>query len=736
MDKIKKEIKKQAVKKNTFMTTFENKLDSNPVYYSEKENKGVISFDHPTSKVNILSSHVLELLSDILDEIKDRPITSLWIRSEKKDQFIAGANIEEIKEITTPYEATQKVSMGNHILNKLAELPYPTIAIINGPCLGGGCELALACDFRIAYESDAVKIGLPEVNLGIIPGFGGTQRLPKLIGLQRSLPLITAGKCLDAKKAYKTGLVDLVIAESFLEEKSDEFLAMVMHSKKRLKITKRRKKESWVTVVLEQSYLGRWLIKKIALKQVMKKTKGHYPAPVAAVHVVVDGYTKSIKKGLLKETEVFSKLVLTDVSKQLIHLFFIQETVKKQTMNQAIKTVKPVSHATVIGAGLMGAGIAWALSYRGVSTRLKDVSWEAVLKGMVSIKGIYKQLIKRRSIKKQQAHIRQLKTLSGTIDKSGIGQSDLIVEAIVEDMSIKKQVFRDIESSVSSTCVIASNTSSLSIKEMSKALKRPERFIGLHFFSPVNRMPLVEIIPSPTCSKETLSTAIQIVKRMKKTPIIVKECPGFLVNRILLPYLNEAIRCVQDGVSIKKVDQIATSFGMPIGPLALCDEVGLDVGLKVAKVLEEGYGERMKIPELFHTVFNKYELKGKKGGSGFYVYTGKQKKENSAIYECVSSEKKGILDKDVESRLIMIMIKEAIMCLDEKIVATPEQLDLAMIMGIGFPPFRGGLLKYAQSYGLQNIVEECHQFSQRFGSRFEPCETLLRLSQQQNNIFN
>lgn len=718
----------------TFAAIFEKTLKAAQVTYSEENGIGILSLDQTGSKVNILSISIFEEFNHVIDMIAKQPIAALIIRSNKKDQFIAGANINDINDIKSVDEAKAILIKGHAVLNKIQDLPFPTIAVINGPCLGGGLELALACTYRVSVISNAVKIGLPEVNLGILPGLGGTQRLTRLIGLSNALAMIVSGKQVDSKKAFKMGIVDLICHEAFLTDKLSEFIVKIKLKKVNNAILKNRKKRSLVTVILESTPLGRVLIKNIVKKQILRKTNGKYPAPIKALEVSCKGYPKSLQKGIKIELAGFCDLVMLPVTKNLIHLFLTQEFVKKQIQQHESTKNKPINQACVIGAGLMGAGIASVLSYRDMNVRLKDIDWSSALNGVKSIKKVYNQLVKKRRISKQAAALKIMQTVSVTKDYTGLKKSDLVLEAIVENLNIKKMVFKELESHVGKDCILASNTSSLSITTMSDDLKHPERFIGIHFFSPANIMPLVEIIPSKKTSKEVISRAIKLVKRMKKTPVIVKECPGFLVNRILIPYVIEAIRCVDEGEKIGRIDSIITRFGMPIGPLALCDEVGLDVGFHVAKVLEDGYGDRMQCPAIMQRFEALDNTLGKKTKRGFYTYNSKKKKENQEIYKLCSGNKT-LSEQEIQNRLILIMVNEAFKCIEEKIVNSPQELDMAMIYGIGFPPFLGGLLRYADQIGLKVVLHHLSALTQEHGIRFRPSNLLKTLATENKPLF-
>ena len=553
-----------------------------------KNDTASIIFDNETSKVNTLGVQTLSELNHILDDLQgNKKIKLLTIQSTKEGVFIAGADIKEIQHLENENEALEKVKFGQSVLNKIEKLKCPTIAVINGICLGGGAELALCCDYRIATDHPKTKIGFPEVQLGIFPGFGGTQRLPKIMGLVNALPMILTGKPLSGKQALKKRLVDLYVAESFLPEKVKEFSQQVLAKKV-------KRKALPLKLRLMQSFWVRYFVFYQAKKTVLEKTKGFYPAPLKAIDVLRKTYHwGTLKKGLNIEAKEFSKLAISKTCKNLIHVFYGNEMLKKESREMARQAELDVKSAAVIGAGIMGGDIAWLFSKIDIPVRLKDLKWEAISTAINHAKGIYHTLVKKRKYTPSEAD-RKLNLISGTIENQTVRQVDFVLEAVVEDMEIKKKVLKDLEKNTSQQTIFATNTSALSVAGIASALKYPSRMVGFHFFNPANKMPLVEIISTPKTSKETMGTAFKVAMDMGKTPIQVKDCAGFLVNRLLMPYMNEAAHMFDEGVSIEKIDTLLKKFGMPMGPFELADAVGIDVGCKVAKELHAAYGDRMK----------------------------------------------------------------------------------------------------------------------------------------------
>lgn len=700
---------------------------------------GILTFDLPGEKVNKLSSPVLAELDRLLDQLSESiHVSALIIESAKPGVFIAGADINEIKELKDPYQTTDLLNKAHGILKKLEDLPFPTIAAINGACLGGGLELALACTARVASDSNKTQIGLPEVNLGIIPGFGGTQRLPRVAGLQNSLGIILTGKPLDGKKAWKQHVVDAYFSEAFFMPSVLKFTKELMTESGLRKLKKSRELKGVLPLLLEKNPVGRYVVFNKAKANILKETKGHYPAPLAALKAVKLGWGKPLSRALSIEASCLCEVAHTQVSKNLIHLFFLSELLKKDPgfLPDSPVNAKPIHDAAVLGAGLMGGGIAWTLTHQNISVRMKDITWDAIAKGYESAQKIYDQLLKKKKAQPNEV-ANGINRISGTLTYQGFKRVDIVIEAILEKMDLKKSVFKEMEKHVQPDTILASNTSALSITEMASDLVNPERFIGMHFFSPVNRMPLVEIIPGQKTSPETVATIVELARTMKKTPIVVKNCPGFLVNRILLPYVNEAVLCLQDGDDITHIDKVAEEFGMPLGPLSLADEVGLDVGIKVSQTLEEGYGERMKVAALFTDVLADQLLRGKKTGQGFYVHSGKDKAVNPAMLRLIQKNASSIKGSpnDTLNRLILVMINEAARCMEEQVVSSAGHLDMAMIMGTGFPPFRGGLLKYADQQGLPTIVNQLELLARLYGDRFKPAALLVTLAHHEKTFY-
>lgn len=694
---------------------------------SVKEEIAFIELDLPGEKVNKLSSPVMKKLDETLDELKNSNHKAVIFISKKPKIFIAGADINEIKDITEKKDAYEKAKGGQDILTKIENLPMPVIAAIHGACLGGGCELALACDYRIATDDNSTQLGLPETKLGIIPGFGGCVRLPRVIGIQAALDIILAGKSVRGKKAYKLGLVDALVPVNLLEKEAIKKANQVASKGKRKKVFSAK---GMGNAFLE-SFMGRGIVFSQAKKTIMKLTKGHYPAQLKAIEVVKKTYGMSnVHRALEIEAEAFSEVATTDVSKNLIRLFFMTEAIKKQNgVSDPNVKGRKISHMGVLGAGTMGGGIAQLAADKGIEVRVKDLSPDALSKAFIAARKIWEKKLKRRHLTKYEFK-QKMDLISGGLDYSGFKRLDLVVEAIVEDMGIKQKVIGETASQCKEDAIIATNTSSLSVTEMANGHPRPENFVGMHFFNPVHRMPLVEVIRGEKTSDEVTATIFELSKRMGKMPVVVRDGPGFIVNRLLLPYLNEAIYQLEEGYSIEEIDKAYMKFGMPMGPLRLMDEVGWDVGVKVAKIFHQAFGERAAPCDLMSKLTESKDRLGSKTAKGFYNYDerGKQTGVDPEVYSALglsSPSKKIANQEDFVHRGIFAMVNEAMIALEEKIVDTHDQVDLAMIMGTGFPPFRGGLMKYAETQGFSKIADDLEVFATNHGKRFKPSQALL-----------
>ena len=687
---------------------------------------GILWFDLPGEKVNKLSSWVMEELDRTLDEVaKDTRLRGLVIASKKKDVFIAGADVDEIKGVTDPKIAFDAGRRGQLILHKIAKLAIPSVAAIDGVCLGGGLELALACTHRIATDNPKTSIGLVEVKLGIIPGFGGTQRLPRAVGLQESLKMILNGSTVDGKKALKSGLVSACVPPGLLIEEAAALALKTSHHSAKPPRFKPKGAMNWV---LEKTPFGRGLVFKKSREAVLKATKGQYPAPLTALDVIKQTHGMGVEQGLEVEARENVPLITSDVSKSLIHLFFLMEGVKKATGVAAETKPLPVKRIGVLGAGVMGGGIAQLAADRGLSVRMKDIQEDALGKGLAEANRLFQAKVKRRRLKKNEAQFR-MDRISPTLTYDGLQTLDVVIEAVVEKLPVKRMVLKEVEERTAGKVIFATNTSSLPITDIAAECKHPDQVVGMHFFNPVNRMPLVEIIRGKKTSDEAVATVFALAKAMGKVPVSCQDGPGFLVNRLLMPYMNEAAYLLLEGVPVEVVDKAMVSFGMPMGPVRLMDEVGLDVAYHVGTFLESKFPERMKGAPLLKAI-SETDLLGKKGGAGFYLYDekGKETAVNSRALALLPPPKIAPPDSVLQERMVLPMINEASRILAEGIVKTAGDVDLGMIMGTGFPPFRGGLMRYADSIGSANLAERLGALAQSVDPRFAPSPQILDLA--------
>ena len=689
----------------------------------------ILWLDHKRESQNIVSPPIIQLLDEVFTEFEHNADIKAGVLISRKSNFIAGADIKsfaiEKKGDFRPFQ-----EQGHKALERLENSKKPIVAAIHGACMGLGTELSLACHSRIASSDPATRFALPEVQLGLLPGGGGTQRLPRTVGIQRALDMMLTGRNIYAYQAKKMGLVDeltdknkllqaaLITAQRLLEGKSPKKL-----------------KKSFANRVLEDTPVGRSVLFSQALKRAEKKSRGNYPAIPAIVDCVKTGYTKGIKAGYQKELELFEDLMLTEESAALRSLFFKMTNNKKVDIEEHLK----INRMAVLGAGLMGGGIAEVSISKGVDVLLKDISKEALVNARKQIwKGIKKKL-KYRSISKVESE-EMIERLRAQVDYDHFENVELAIEAVVERMDVKKAIIDELEAVVDEKTIIASNTSSLSVSEMAEHAKHPERIIGMHYFSPVPKMPLLEIITTEHTRENVTQSCLDLGIRQGKTCIVVKDSPGFYVNRILGPYMNEALLLLDDGVDIKTIDKSFVDLGFPIGPLALFDQVGLDIAAHTASSFESVVGDRDGFV-IHKGVVNMFEAGrlGKKNKKGFYSYEagkGKKKEPDEKVYSFFKGNGKKTLSKtDIQHRGLMLLINEAVRCLDEGIISSPEDGDLGAVLGIGFLPFTGGPFSYIDQKGAPFIVEEMNRLASLYGARFSPCDKLKAMASEKSTFY-
>ncbi|WP_188014889.1 fatty acid oxidation complex subunit alpha FadJ [Vibrio harveyi] len=693
----------------------------------DEQNIAWLAIDVPNEKMNTLQAAFADEMKEIFAQLKDTSgVKGVIIHSLKPDNFVAGADVRMLEACTTASEAEALAKQGQELFQQLSDLPYPVVAAIHGPCLGGGLELALACDYRVCTDSDKTRLGLPEVQLGLLPGSGGTQRLPRLIGLLPSLDLILTGKQLRAKKAKKLGVVDACVPGTILLDVAKQLIEKGKN--------KGKKKQSTKEKLMSGSGLGRKFVFEQAAKKTNEKTRGNYPATVAILEVIQHGLEKGFAQGQELEAKRFGELVMSSESKALRSIFFATTEMKKE--NGAEAEPAAVNRVGVLGGGLMGAGISHvSVAKAKVPVRIKDVSNDGVLNALNYNYKLFEKQRKRRIISKAGLQSKMLQ-LSGGVDFTSFNHIDVVIEAVFEDLDLKQTMVADIEANAKPETIFATNTSSLPIHKIAEKAERPENIVGLHYFSPVEKMPLVEVIPHETTSEETISTVVALAKKQGKTPIVVKDKAGFYVNRILAPYMNEAAHILLANEPIEQLDGALLDFGFPVGPITLLDEVGVDIGAKIMPILVNELGERFKGPDVFDTLLNDGR-KGRKSGKGFYTYKGKKKEVDKSVYKLLNlTPESKLSDNDIALRCVLPMLNEAVRCLDDGIIRSPRDGDIGAIFGIGFPPFLGGPFRYMDQFGLKELVEKMNEFASKYGDRYAPCDGLLTRAGEGRNFYD
>ena len=677
----------------------------------------LVLFDRPGSSANIFDLRTLDELAQELEFIeRQTELKGVIFVSNKRSVFIAGADLNAMLKVASPDDARGLIERGQAVMNRIAALPIPTVAAVHGAAVGGGYELCLACDYRIASPDHATKIGLPETKIGLLPGWGGSTRLPRLIGLPKALDIILGGKTVPAKLALKLGMIDEVAPAECL----------IAAAARKIQQGKPCRSNHWLT----NNRLVAAVVAPRVRKLLLKKTRGHYPAMMKALEVVMRGISRSAEASLALERDGIIELMQTDVCRNLIGVFFLQERARKKSLPAlgSATEPKPVTHTAVIGAGIMGAGIAQWISARKLPVILRDINTEQVAKGMATIAKLYRDGVKHHTFTAHEARA-GMERVHPAPAEVPLRHVDIVIEAAVENLELKKKIFQRLDELVSPDTVLATNTSALPISEMAAGTRHPERVVGLHFFNPVHRMQLVEVIAARQTSPEVLQRALKFAQQIGKLPVVVKDSPGFLVNRILMPYLIEAGNLFEAGAKVEDLDDMMLDFGMPMGPLRLLDEVGLDVSLHVAGTLAAHFGDRMKVPDCLRKMTGA-GLLGRKSGNGFYLHEkSKDAKPNPQVSDYVQSQKASVITREeLQERMVFLMVNEAARCLEEQIVTDPADVDFAMIMGTGFAPFRGGPLRYTDTVGAARLVGAMNHLVASGTAHFEPCALLKKMA--------
>ncbi len=689
---------------------------------------GLLTFDLPDKKVNTLSEPVLEELGEYVGQLEERTdLCGLLFRSGKPGQFIAGADLNELGALidATSEQIAQTLAAGRELFTRISQLPFPTVALVDGNSMGGGTELILAMDYRIASDNPATKIALPEVKIGIIPAWGGTQRLPRLIGIHYAIEMICGGEPISSQKAGSWGLVfDVVPVERLVEEGC----RLIEHVRKADEWTQDRRRRQQPLGLTDDQLTFTF---SVAKRQIHGKTKGQYPAPLAALRSMKDGINRPLDEALQIEHEIAHEVVGSPISCNLIGVFFMNNQLSRDSGVDNL-SIQPeqVNHVGVLGSGQMGSGIATACVRRGIPCLMVDVDNDRIADGLERARHVVDSRIKiGRATPKDMQNM--LSLLNTSISQASFSDCDVVVEAITENESLKTEAYRQLAESVRHDVILASNTSTISITRMSASAPNPERFIGMHFFHPVDRMQLVEVIRSATTSDETVATIVSLAKRIGKTPIVMQDCAGFLVNRVLLPYMSESLLLLLEGASMDTIDNAAVRFGMPMGPIALHDLIGLDTACYAGKVVAAAYSDRAVEVPLLEQLVEAGRL-GKKSGAGFRKFVGKRKKpvadpDFEPFLQKKRSDDRQFTDEEITERLFLPMLLEATRCLDERIVREPAHVDMGLLLGIGFPTFRGGILRWCDTEGAGTIIGKLAPYSS-LGKRFEPTDSLKQLA--------
>jgi 3-hydroxyacyl-CoA dehydrogenase/enoyl-CoA hydratase/3-hydroxybutyryl-CoA epimerase len=673
----------------------------------------LLMFDRPESGANIFDAATLDELNEQIDFIEnDASLRGLIITSAKKSIFIAGADLKTLLEQAQTGEMRDFIAHGQRILNRIATLKIPTVAAIHGACAGGGYEITLACDYRVATDDPATRIGLPETTLGLIPAWGGCTRLPRLIGSERAAEVIFKGKLYSAQDALKLGLVDEIASPDQL----------LQAARKKLRHGKR----------------AAGSVPKI--DKAIPAPGNHNPAPARALEVIKRGLATSVDQALALELDAITDLGKSESTQNLIRNFLLAEKYKK---GPSRVSAQKVVHAAVIGAGVMGSGIAQWLSSHGVTVILRDIAREQIDRGLANIERTYADAVKRGLMSEEKAKEGRARIVASTAPME-LRDVQFVIEAASEKMEIKKEIFLELAMQAGPRTIIATNTSALPIGELADATVSPEHVIGLHFFNPVNRMKLVEVVVAKQTSDETRERTLAFARQIGKLPVLVRDSPGFLVNRVLFPYLLDAAELFESGVDADKIDKALVRWGMPMGPLRLIDEIGVDITVDIGNTLEKAYGQRDHVPTVLLWLRDGQTL-GRKTGAGFYKYEGKTQTTNDSLTQWrrgLHGDLEGaqgpvippnrhrdprlsLSEDELAHRLIFLMVNEAARCVEEKVVDSPEDADYGMILGTGFAPFRGGPLRFAEHFGLRKIVEEMERLAQS-EEKFLPCDILKK----------
>jgi 3-hydroxyacyl-CoA dehydrogenase / enoyl-CoA hydratase / 3-hydroxybutyryl-CoA epimerase len=701
----------------------------------------IVTIDNPGEALNTLTKKSGEDMLAAYDRVaKDPTITAAVLASGKKGSFVVGANIDMLSAITRAAEAEELSSTLAMGVRRLHDEKKPWVAAVDGPALGGGFELALACRAIVASDDNKTVFGLPEVQLGLLPAANGMLRIAQRASIQLALDLALTGKNTRPAKAKKLGLVDEVCPKEVLIDVAAKFALDLAAGRIKKKPTK-LDAQTLTLIALEKNPAGRALLFKKARQATRAKTKGHYPATERIIDVLETFGSKGFDAAAKLEAASFGELVVSEEARELIGIFFATQALKKDKGTDAPNVEpKKVSEVAMLGGGLMGGGIAYVTIHAGISVRLKDKDDAGLGRGLKYVREILDERVKKKAMTPLERD-QEFAKLTATTDYSGLKNADVVIEAVFEDLDLKHRVLRDAEANMRPDAIFASNTSSIPITKIAAASSRPENVVGMHYFSPVHKMPLLEVIQTKKTSPQVVATAVSLGKKQGKTCIVVNDGVGFYTSRILGPYMNEAAYLISEGVPADLIDRALVDWGFPIGPIALLDEVGIDVAAHVGPIMLAEFGARMTPPATTAKLIAD-DRKGRKNGRGFYVYGSsakKGKKEiDASVYKTLGVEpiNTKVPSEEIQQRCALQMVNEALHCLGERIVRSPRDADIGAIFGLGFPPFRGGPLRYVDSIGAAEVLRRIQGYEDRFGKRWTPAPILIEKARENGRFYD
>ena len=718
-----------------------------PTLRLERRDDGiaVLWMDDPREPLNTLRPELADEFRQVLDVLQEASAAkALIIISAKPDNFIAGANLDMLQSVKSIAEGRELAELSQAMHMRLASLPMPVVAAIHGSCLGGGLELALATDARVASSDQVTRLGLPEVQLGLLPGGGGTQRLARLIGLAPALRLLLTGRQLDASQALTQGLVDAVVdREQLLDAAMERALAMRgLHRRTGRPlvpppVASPFNRRGFMHFLLARNPIGRQLFFARVHRQTVDKTRGNYPAPERILEVVRKGLEQARVNGFAAEARAFGDLVVSPQSRALVRMFFATRALAKENgVDDSQIEASDVDAVGVLGAGLMGVGIAYLCAARaGSSVTIRERDQASLDKGLQRLGELVDGRVQRKRLSREEGEA-IVGRVTGTIDVTPLESASLVIEAVFEDRELKRELLAEVESLDQGQVIFASNTSSIPISEIAAGSRHPANVIGMHYFSPADRMPLLEVVVTEQTAPHVTATCVAYGKRQGKTVIAVRDGAGFYTSRILAPYLNEAAWLLTEGVAVQTVDRALVDFGFPLGPLALLDDIGIDVAYKVSRVLSDAFGLRMQAPEGMQRLVEEGHV-GRKSGRGFYVHDGRSRRRvNDAVNELVGlTSEKDTGTIPIAERCVLQMVNEAARCLESGILRSARDGDVGAVFGLGFPPFLGGPFRYADTLGAAKLVDRLSHFVELHGERYQPAAILRELAERGQSFY-